>query len=419
MSDNRPEKSLFREEAMAASSSNTMGKVLLRQPREYRWYAMILAVVVILALVFLFTGEYGRHARVFGVITVDKGLVKVTAIKEGRVAEQMFEQGQIVTKGDLLYVISTTRHSSTDKDLDASLLERQKSLRISMEKDLELARGAFADEMRLLEGKIKAREEEIGHLDEQLAIYSERLALSKQGIARNQKLLTAGHVNQVQIDNLMEEHLSLKTRFSELKMKRSGSVASLDELQVQLRLKPDEFGEKENRLERALIENRQRVSDISANIDYQIYAPSSGIIGGQYTHTGEFIRKGNVLATLIPHGSRLQAELYVPADAIGFIQSGQTVAMRYSAFPYQHFGTQKGQVVKVSKVISLPEELETSIQLEGAVYKVTVAIDSQSIKAKGDDIPLEAGMELEASIKLEKRSLMQWILDPIYSLRDS
>ncbi|MCL2914998.1 HlyD family efflux transporter periplasmic adaptor subunit [Shewanella corallii] len=419
MSDKRPENSLFREEAMAASSSNTMGKVLLRQPREYRWYAMILAGIVLFSLVLLFTGEYGRHARVFGVITVDKGLVKVTAIKEGRVAQQVFDQGQLVDKGDLLYVISTTRHSSTDKDLDASLLERQKSLQTSMERDLELARNAFDDEMALLEGKIKARQQEIAHLDEQLGIYGERLELSQQGIARNQKLLKAGHVNQVQIDNLMEAHLSLKTRLSELKMKRSSSLASLDELQVQLRLKPDEFDEKENRLQRTLIENRQRIADISANIDYQIYAPSSGVIGGQYTHTGEFIRKGNVLATLIPKGSQLQAELYVPADAIGFIQSGQTVAMRYSAFPYQHFGVQNGQVVNVSKVISLPEELETSIKLEGAVYKVTVAIESQSINAKGDDIPLEAGMELEASIKLEKRSLMQWILDPIYSLRDS
>lgn len=419
MSADKPQHTLFREQALKARTSSTMGSVLLRQPREYRWYALILVMVVTVSLIFLFTGEYGRHARVFGVITVDKGLVKVTAVKEGRIAEQKVTQGQQVAEGDLLYVISTARHSSSERDLDTRLLEKQRALQVTMERDLELARSAFADEMALLDGKIIARKQEIVHLDEQLAIYRERLTLSQQGIDRNRKLLKAGHVNQVQIDTLMEAHLALKTRSSELKMKRSGSQSSLDELLVQKRLKPDEFGEKENRLERALIENKQRMTDISANIDYQIFAPSPGVIGGQYTHSGEYIRKGNVLATLIPRGSSLQAELYVPADAIGFIQSGQTVAMRYSAFPYQHFGIHQGKVVDVSKVISLPEELETSIQLEGAVYKVIVAIESQSIEARGERIPLEAGMELEASIRLEKRSLMQWILDPIYSLRDS
>ncbi len=51
------------------------------------------------------------------------------------------------------------------------------------------------------------------------------------------------------------------------------------------------------------------------------------------------------------------------------------------------------------------------------VYRVTVAIDHQTIEAYGKAVPLQAGMTLTADIILEKRSLIQWLLDPLLSLR--
>ncbi|MBV7314957.1 HlyD family secretion protein [Shewanella sp. NIFS-20-20] len=410
---------LFRQEVLNNKGSNTLGGVLLRQPKEYKWMASLLLAVVVIALTLLVFGNYSKYASVFGVITVDKGLVKISAGKEGHLVQQLVKEGDRVEKGDLLYVISTDRHSSFDNNLDQTILEQQLVIKESFKRDIQLAAEAFAMELALLDSKIATKHQEIAQINQQLELYDQRILLSEKGIARNRQLLAAGHTNQAQIDMMLEDHLSLLSKRNDLQMKLVTTQAAYSEMQANLDKKPGEFDEQQNRLKRNLIENEQRTADISSNIDYRIYAPLTGIVGNQFTHVGEFIRKSSVMASVIPEDSQLQAELYVPASSIGFIQSGQLVTMRYSAFPYQHFGLQKGTVISVAKVISLPEELETSVQLNGAVYKVIVALESQSVSTQHRDIALGIGMELEASIQLEQRTLMQWILAPIYSLRDS
>ncbi|MCJ8273933.1 MAG: hypothetical protein MJK04_31605, partial [Psychrosphaera sp.] len=51
-----------------------------------------------------------------------------------------------------------------------------------------------------------------------------------------------------------------------------------------------------------------------------------------------------------------------------------------------------------------------------AVYLVDVSLQSPYVTAYGRDIDLQAGMSLNADIILEKRTLMQWLLDPLYSI---
>jgi membrane fusion protein len=39
------------------------------------------------------------------------------------------------------------------------------------------------------------------------------------------------------------------------------------------------------------------------------------------------------------------------------------------------------------------------------------------VTAYGRDVPLQAGMALEADLRLEKRTLWRWIFEPILALR--
>ena len=55
------------------------------------------------------------------------------------------------------------------------------------------------------------------------------------------------------------------------------------------------------------------------------------------------------LLSIIPTGSDLEAQLFAPSQAIGFIKAGQLVRMRYNAFPYQKFGHYEGEVANISR----------------------------------------------------------------------
>ena len=55
------------------------------------------------------------------------------------------------------------------------------------------------------------------------------------------------------------------------------------------------------------------------------------------------------LASLVPSGAQLQAHLFAPSGAVGFVRPRQEVRLRFEAFPYQKFGHQTGHVLQVSR----------------------------------------------------------------------
>ena len=120
---------------------------------------------------------------------------------------------------------------------------------------------------------------------------------------------------------------------------------------------------------------------------------------------------------IIPLESPLEAVLFVPTRASGFVRVGQTVRLLYDAFPYQRFGTYSGHVISVSRTILSEAGLSAPLELKEPAYKVIAALDRPDVDANGQKMALQAGMLLQADILLEKRELIRWLLDPILDVR--
>jgi membrane fusion protein len=116
----------------------------------------------------------------------------------------------------------------------------------------------------------------------------------------------------------------------------------------------------------------------------------------------------------------LQAHLYAPSRAIGFIRPADHVLLRYQAFPYQKFGHAQGVVASVSRTALSASELAgapTGAAANGEpLYRITVILARPTITAYGKPQPLQAGMLVDADILQEKRKLYEWVLEPLYSL---
>jgi membrane fusion protein len=113
----------------------------------------------------------------------------------------------------------------------------------------------------------------------------------------------------------------------------------------------------------------------------------------------------------------LQAELFFPTRAFGFVRPGQQVRILYDAFPYQKFGTYRGSVTRISHSILTGNETTGPIALKEPAYRVSVALERPDIDAYGLKMPLQPDMLLKADVVLEQRSLMRWLLDPVLSAR--
>ena len=141
-----------------------------------------------------------------------------------------------------------------------------------------------------------------------------------------------------------------------------------------------------------------------------------GVIATQLVKPGQAVHLGQPLLSLLPGDGRLEAELLVPSRAIGFIEPGDSVLLRYQAYPYQKFGHHQGKVERISRSALGASELGTA-QAAEPYYRVTVALDMQAVTAYGNEEPLKPGMLLDADILGEKRRLIEWVFEPLYSLK--
>ena len=61
----------------------------------------------------------------------------------------------------------------------------------------------------------------------------------------------------------------------------------------------------------------------------------------------------------------------------------------------------------------------TPEQGEGGLpfYRVVAALDHSDIMAYGAEQPLRPGMLASADIRVDERTLLQWLLEPLYSIK--
>ena len=149
----------------------------------------------------------------------------------------------------------------------------------------------------------------------------------------------------------------------------------------------------------------------------ELRAPKSGVVSGLLVKTGKNVSQGQNLLTILPEHSQMQAVIYVPTSAFGFIEAGQATRLRYHAFPYEKFGVYDGTIKEISNSVILPEETSTPGLIEQPAYRVVVALQEQTVKAYGKATALRAGMMLDADIVIEERSLLRWLFDPVFSVK--
>jgi membrane fusion protein len=120
---------------------------------------------------------------------------------------------------------------------------------------------------------------------------------------------------------------------------------------------------------------------------------------------------------VLPAGSGLEAQLLVPTRAVGFVQAGNPVVLRYEAFPFQRFGQYRGTVERVSRTVWSAGEKVGQVTVREPVYRVDVRLDAQYVVSGDQKLALRPGMSVNADILQEKRRVWEWVFEPILSLK--
>ncbi|SUB32040.1 putative bacteriocin/pheromone secretion membrane fusion protein [Neisseria gonorrhoeae] len=105
-----------------------------------------------------------------------------------------------------------------------------------------------------------------------------------------------------------------------------------------------------------------------------------------------------MLLSIVPEQTELVANLYIPSKAVGFIKPKDKVVLRYQAYPYQNLDMpqeklfQLPELLSVTRAIRFRYHFTNPTLLNEPAYLVKVKLEKQTIKAYGENKPLQIGM---------------------------
>ncbi len=410
-------KQLFRQEAIDAQREKFFGEVTEARPLPMWVFTLLATLIAALIIVVGVWGQYTRRERVEGFLSSDVGAARVTFADSGRVAELMVKEGDVVTTGMPLARVSFERATGQTKSTSAAVAGELGQRRELLEREQSQIRELGVQQVAQIRKRVADLKTEMIQLDRDVKLQEQRLASAREQAKRYDDLGKEKFVSDIVVrqknDEVTDQELKLQAlKRSRATLERDMSTAKLDEPAAELRTRTqaDQLSQKISEVQQTLVQEDAKREAI-------IQAPIDGIVTNIAVSIGQSVAADSNFATVLPKGSMLRAELLVPTRAIGFITKGREVVLRYEAFPYERFGQYRGAVADVSQAVWSTGEKIGPLTIREPVYRVTVQLDKQTVRVGDQELVLKSGMLVNADILLEKRSLLEWLFEPVMQLR--
>ena len=412
---------LFRPEALSNRQRDWLGSIQLIRPVSLALLTGFVVVVAVAVAVYLTLGEYTRKARVSGYLVPDRGVIRLVAPQPATVVESHVSEGGAVHRGDVLFVLAVgqaTLSGDTQAAVQSSLASRERSLRGAAHQRSQLEQTQTA----ALDTQVADMRRELGAMATETDLQRQRLALAQDALTQYEALRNDNFVSNAQVRAKAEDVLGVKAQLQSIERQRATRLREIAALEAQRNELPLRAQAAQGEIDRDLAALAQASAESEARQRIVVRAPQDGVVTGVLAAPGQNVTPAVALASLLPADAKLQAHLFAPSSAVGFVRANQTVQLRYQAFPYQKFGHQAGEVAQVSRSPLQAAEL-AGLPLPAAVsasgeplYRITVTLNQQSVAAYGQAQALSPGMQLEADVLLDRRRLIEWLFEPVLGI---
>lgn len=413
---------LFRAEVTQARRDSWLGETQIVQPLPIRLMTAITILITIATLLYVVFGTYTRRIHAFGMLTPDVGLITVASPVAGRVSASGVKEGERVVQGQLLYTLDLDAVSANGPT-QQRIIDQLAKQKETIEAQARLRSAMAETEKRSLAEQIDNLQSQSRQLEEQVQLQEKLVPPLKERVDVLAKAVTDGFARSADLQNQNYLYLQASSQLAQFRNSRLQLIGKVGELQATLATFDDKLARDLAEMDRTAAQLEQQRAESESRRAIEVRAPEKGILTSIRVQAGQGVAAGATLLTLLPSDGRLQANLFVESSAIGFIDTGEAVMLRYAAFPFQRFGLYRGTVTEVTRApleaADLPEAAGAKAKNGDGIYRIIVRPDENSVIAYGESRRLEAGMRVEADIALEKRPLYRWLLDPLYRVKRS
>src|SRR5258706_3047068 len=409
---------LFRQEANDAQREKFLGEATIARPVPFWVFTVLAAGIALLLIAVALWGQYTRRERVEGFLALDTGAARVLFSDAGRVPELLVKEGDELKAGDPMARISLERTTGTGASTSETVALELQSRRAILEKEQSQWRDLGTQQVEQVRRRARDLDSELGQIDREMKLQETRIKSARDQLERyealaGEKKFVSESLVKAKRDEVTDQEIKLQTlRRQRGQVEPDLAAASMEEPASSLRSKAQV-----EQVSRQLSELKEGMANVEAKRESVIRAPMAGVVTNVAVNQGQSGAADAQLATVMPKGSGMHIELLVPTRAIGFVKPGQEVVLRYEAFPQQRFGQYRGVITDIGRNVWTQGERIGPLSAKEPVYRVDVKMERQSVEALGQEYALRPGMLVNADLLLEKRTLLEWIFEPVLQLK--
>ncbi len=327
-----------------------------------------------------------------------KGNINVVKTYAGGTVKSInVSEGAFVKKGETLINLDTESLDIDEKKLEnqKKILEMQKEIYQKINKGEDISKlkiDKYDDELQPYVKAIKDSDASYKNTLESLEKEKSTADLNKQ-------------IAEIQREEYNENGSDRQKRMQELTVNQYQEAIEEADLKIK-----DAKMQYSVQINSKITEINGQIDEINSDLEkyklskeyQQITSPVDGYVNSIAVNTvGQAVSSAEELVTIVPENAEPEMVCYIKNMDIADIEVGTETEIKLEAYPYNKYGTVKGNVTYISPSAFVNEKM-------GSVYLVKI-----NITEIPDGIDIISGLSGNIEIKIGKRSVMDYFLDPI------
>ena len=396
-------------------------------------------VFVVIAIIWAFNAKLDQAIRAEAQVEPTGKVQVVQNRYPGSVNKFNIAVGDAVTKGDVLFwleeeeiqanlmqnrvvyytsVAQEARHFAEAFDTKLSLLAEIPLKYADPQRSIyQSKQAALGEQLNILDEEINSKLSQIKQAQAAVNAAYASLELTQEELAIYEPLVEAGAEPKVRLLSLRRDILDANNNITQKNLAQEGHRFDIVALG---RRKDQALVDFKVQAKERLVEVQNTAAKAQAEFDAlkdklamaKVKAPVSGIISSlNVTTQGAVLKGGETLAEIVPQSSTYRILAKVKPADIGLVTIGQVCKVSFTAYDFAKYGSIEGKVTTIAQNI-------TETQRGDLYYEVWVETTTQNF-SKSNMVPnLMPGMVAQVDILGEQKTVMKYILAPMYRTAD-
>ena len=394
-------RSLSREEGLFVSSVQS---ALIDEPLPRAvWALYLMAAVLVVGLASSSMATVDEVTRSDARVVPDGKEQVIASLESGTLGKLLVHEGEEVEAGQPLAELDPTRAEAAQNESQAKRLGlmaqvarlRAEALGVPLK---------FPEEVRAVQRLVDSETEVFDTrrrvLDEATASINRSIGLLATEQRLAQDMASKGLMSNVEVMRVTRQVNELQQQRNErISRFRQDASTELSKAQTDLA-----------QIDEQLVVRRDAVSRSV------LKSPVKGLVKNIKMNTvGGVITSGSPIMEIVPIGPRILIEARIKPKDIGYVQVGQTAVVKVNGYDFNVNGGLHGKIEYVS-----PDALgETEKNNEGTYYRALIAAERNTLRAKGEPLPVIPGMTAIVDIRTGERSVLSYLLRPMLKSKEA